>query len=116
MGEPVRVYELAKSMIELSGLTVRSAANPNGDIEIVEVGLRPGEKLYEELLIEENALPTSHRRIVKAHESMIDWLHLRDASMNCAMRSRARTSTKRWACYACSFPVTDPPRARPCPR
>lgn len=76
MGEPVRVHDLARAMIELSGLSVRDAANPEGDIEIVEVGLRPGEKLHEELLIEENALPTSHPRIVKARESMIDWRHL----------------------------------------
>ena len=76
MGDPVRVHDLARAMIELSGLTVRDDANPDGDIEIVEIGLRPGEKLHEELLIEENALPTPHPRIVKARESMIDWLHL----------------------------------------
>jgi FlaA1/EpsC-like NDP-sugar epimerase len=76
MGEPVRVHDLARAMIELSGLSVRDESNPDGDIEIIEVGLRPGEKLHEELLIEDSALPTSHPRIVKAHESMIDWLHL----------------------------------------
>ena len=76
MGDPVRVHDLARAMIELSGLSVRDAGNPDGDIEIVEIGLRPGEKLHEELLIEENALPTSHPRIVKARESMIEWLHL----------------------------------------
>jgi FlaA1/EpsC-like NDP-sugar epimerase len=76
MGEPVRVRDLARAMIDLSGLSVRDASNPDGDIEIVEVGLRPGEKLHEELLIEENALPTSHPRIVRARESLIDWLHL----------------------------------------
>ena len=76
MGDPVRVLDLARAMIELSGLTVRDASNPDGDIEVAEIGLRPGEKLHEELLIEENALPTSHPRIVKARESMIEWLHL----------------------------------------
>lgn len=76
MGEPVRVNDLARAMIELSGLSVRDQANPDGDIEIVEVGLRPGEKLHEELLIEDGALPTPHPRIVRARESMIDWLHL----------------------------------------
>jgi len=76
MGEAVRVRDLAKAMIELSGLSVRDEANPDGDIEIVEIGLRPGEKLHEELLMEDNALPTSHPRIVRAHASMIDWLHL----------------------------------------
>jgi FlaA1/EpsC-like NDP-sugar epimerase len=73
MGEPVRVRDLAKAMIELSGLSVRDESHPDGDIEIIEIGLRPGEKLHEELLIEENTLPTSHPRIVKARESMIDW-------------------------------------------
>jgi FlaA1/EpsC-like NDP-sugar epimerase len=76
MGEPVRVRDLAKAMIELSGLTVRDEVNPDGDIEIVEIGLRPGEKLHEELLIEEDAQPTPHPRIVHARESTIDWLHL----------------------------------------
>ena len=76
MGEPVRVHDLGRAMVELSGLTIRDDDNPDGDIEIVEIGLRPGEKLHEELLIEETALPTSHPRIVKARESMIEWLHL----------------------------------------
>ena len=76
MGDPVRVHDLAKAMIELSGLTVRDEENPDGDVEIVEIGLRPGEKLHEELLIEEGAQPTPHPRIVRARESMIDWLHL----------------------------------------
>jgi FlaA1/EpsC-like NDP-sugar epimerase len=73
MGEAIRVFDLAKAMIELSGLTVRDEANPDGDIEVIEVGLRPGEKLYEELLIGEDAQPTPHPRIVKAHEAKIDW-------------------------------------------
>ena len=55
MGEPIRIYELAKRMIKLSGKTIRDEANPNGDIEIIEMGLRPGEKLYEELLIDGDA-------------------------------------------------------------
>jgi len=86
MGEPVKVYDLAVSMIELSGLSVRNASTPDGDIEIVEIGLRPGEKLFEELLIDENALPTSHPRIVKATDSVIDWRHLQQrlAELSCA--------------------------------
>jgi FlaA1/EpsC-like NDP-sugar epimerase len=68
MGEPVRIGELARNMIELSGLAVRNADNPAGDIEIVEIGLRPGEKLYEELLIGNNPAPTGHPRILKADE------------------------------------------------
>ena len=71
MGEPVRIGELARNMIELSGLGMRNEANPGGDIEIVEVGLRPGEKLYEELLIGNNPAPTAHPRILKADESFM---------------------------------------------
>jgi UDP-N-acetylglucosamine 4,6-dehydratase len=71
MGDPVRIGELARNMIELSGLTVRSDKNPNGDIAIVEVGLRPGEKLYEELLIGNNPAPTAHPRILMADENFI---------------------------------------------
>ncbi len=76
MGDPVRVKDLARAMIELSGLSIRDESNPDGDIEITEIGLRPGEKLYEELLIQEGGHPTNHPRIVRARESMIDWLHL----------------------------------------
>jgi FlaA1/EpsC-like NDP-sugar epimerase len=73
MGEPVRIYDLARNMIELSGLTVRDEAFPGGDIEIHITGLRPGEKLYEELLIGSNSAPTSHGRIQKAHEDFLAW-------------------------------------------
>jgi len=71
MGEPVRIMDLARRMIELSGLRVRDENCPDGDIEIKCVGLRPGEKLYEELLIGANAEGTSHPRILKARESFI---------------------------------------------
>jgi FlaA1/EpsC-like NDP-sugar epimerase len=71
MGEPVKIATLARAMIELSGLTVRSPENPEGDIEIVEVGLRPGEKLYEELLIGDAPKATRHKRIMMARESYI---------------------------------------------
>jgi FlaA1/EpsC-like NDP-sugar epimerase len=73
MGEPVKIIDLAKRMVELSGLTVKDDANPNGDIEIQVTGLRPGEKLYEELLIGDNPLPTFHSRIMKAHEEFLHW-------------------------------------------
>jgi FlaA1/EpsC-like NDP-sugar epimerase len=73
MGEPVRIADLARRMLELSGLALKDAANPNGDIEITLTGLRPGEKLYEELLIGDNPLPTSHPRIMKAHEDFLPW-------------------------------------------
>lgn len=73
MGEPVRIIDLAQRMIELSGLRLRNVEQPDGDIEIKVVGLRSGEKLYEELLIGDNPLPTSHPRIMKAHEDFLPW-------------------------------------------
>ena len=73
MGEPVRIIDLAGRIVELSGLTVRNDANPEGDIEIRITALRPGEKLYEELLIGDNPLPTQHPRIMKAHEDFLLW-------------------------------------------
>lgn len=72
MGEPVRIYDLARKMIELSGLSFRNESTPDGDIEIVVTGLRPGEKLFEELLIGDNPMPTKHRRIMKAHEEFLE--------------------------------------------
>lgn len=79
MGEPVRIHDLAERMIELSGLTVRNDANPQGDIEIAVVGLRPGEKLYEELLIGNDPKPTTHSRILMANEHMLSMAELRAA-------------------------------------
>lgn len=76
MGEPVRIIDLARRMVELSGLSVKDEANPQGDIEIAVTGLRPGEKLYEELLIGDNPLPTHHARIMKAHEEFLPWATL----------------------------------------
>ena len=78
MGESVKIMDLARRMVELSGLTVKDELNPNGDIEIEITGLRPGEKLYEELLIGDNPRPTSHPRIMKAHEDFIPWAELED--------------------------------------
>ena len=68
MGEPVKILDLAQQMIQLSGFTLKDDANPNGDIEIAFTGLRPGEKLYEELLIGEDSQPTAHPRILRATE------------------------------------------------
>lgn len=76
MGKPTRIADLARLMVRLSGLTVRDAQHPDGDIEIVEVGLRPGEKLYEELLIGERPEKTKHSRIMKAHENFLPWPQL----------------------------------------
>ena len=73
MGEPVRIYDLAAKMVYLSGLLVKDEAHPHGDIEITVTGLRPGEKLYEELLIGNNPQPTAHPKIMKAHEEFLSW-------------------------------------------
>lgn len=73
MGEPVRIVELAEKMIHLSGLSVRSEKNPHGDISIEFTGLRPGEKLYEELLIGENVVVTPHPMIMSANEDYLPW-------------------------------------------
>jgi FlaA1/EpsC-like NDP-sugar epimerase len=74
MGKPVKIFDLAHRMVELSGLTVRDDNDPEGDIPIEVTGLRPGEKLYEELLIGDNPEPTSHPRIMKAHEDFLPWV------------------------------------------
>lgn len=71
MGEPVKIMDLARRMIELCGLTVKDEQNLHGDIEIVMTGLRPGEKLYEEVLIGNNPKPTRHPKVMQAHESFI---------------------------------------------
>ena len=76
MGEPVRVYDLAVKMVYLSGLLVKDQAHPHGDIEIKVIGLRSGEKLYEELLIGDNPQPTAHPKIMKAHEEFLSWNEL----------------------------------------
>jgi FlaA1/EpsC-like NDP-sugar epimerase len=73
MGEPVKIVELAEKMIHLSGLSIRSEKNPQGDIAIEFTGLRPGEKLYEELLIGDNVAATRHPMIMSAHEDFLPW-------------------------------------------
>ena len=70
MGDPVKITMLARQMIQLAGRTVKEKDNPNGEIEIIYTGLRPGEKMYEELIIDGRSLSTSHPRIFKAHESV----------------------------------------------
>jgi len=78
MGQPVKIYDLAKRMIELSGLSLRDINKPDGDVEINITGLRPGEKLYEELLIGNNPLPTAHQRIMKAQEDLLPYDQLNE--------------------------------------
>ena len=73
MGEPVKIIDLARTMVHLSGLTVKSDTEPHGDIAIEEIGLRPGEKLYEELLIGNDPIATRHPRVMKASEPTIHW-------------------------------------------
>ncbi len=76
MGEPVKIIDLARRMVHLSGLSVRDASRPDGDIAISITGLRPGEKLYEELLIGDNPEPTPHPRILRAQEAFVPWADL----------------------------------------
>ena len=76
MGQPVKIVDLARRMVELSGLTVQDESNPQGDIAIEVTGLRPGEKLYEELLIGDNPEKTQHTRIMKAHEQFLSLAEL----------------------------------------
>lgn len=78
MGSPIKIYDLAKRMIELSGLSLISDENSDGDIEINITGLRPGEKLHEELLIGEAAINTPHPKIKVASEAFLRWDTLRD--------------------------------------
>jgi UDP-N-acetylglucosamine 4,6-dehydratase len=77
MGQPVTIVELAHKMIMLSGLSVRDEVNPNGDIAITFTGLRPGEKLYEELLLGDNPATTAHPKIHRANEALVPWAELR---------------------------------------
>lgn len=77
MGEPVKINDLARRMVHLSGLELRDEAHPDGDIAIEIVGLRPGEKLFEELLIGENVEGTSHPLIMRAYEHELPWMVLK---------------------------------------
>ncbi|WOA33113.1 polysaccharide biosynthesis protein [Alloalcanivorax xenomutans] len=79
MGEPVRIMDLATTMIRLMGMSVRDATNPDGDIEVVFSGLRPGEKLYEELLIGECSIETEHEMIMQAHEEKLTPAEINEA-------------------------------------
>jgi FlaA1/EpsC-like NDP-sugar epimerase len=76
MGEPVKIIDLAKRMIHLSGFLEKDEQHPDGDIEITYTGLRSGEKLYEELLIGDNVSDTQHQKIMRAEEQVIPWAEL----------------------------------------
>jgi len=92
MGDPVKIRDLAQRMIMLAGFTLRDDSNPEGDIEITYTGLRPGEKLYEELLVGENASGTDHPRIMRAIESFIPFAELE------VILGRLRTAVERQDC------------------
>lgn len=96
MGEPVRIMDLAQRMVELSGRTVKTPDRPDGDIAIEITGLRPGEKLFEELLIGDNPQPTSHPRIMKAHEQQLaaPVLEAELGHLNAAMESGDLTTVR----------------------
>lgn len=84
MGESVKIIDLARRMIQLTGLSEKTQTNPEGDIEIKITGLRPGEKLYEELLIGDNVQKTTHPRIMAANEIMLEWDKLKPLLDNLA--------------------------------
>jgi FlaA1/EpsC-like NDP-sugar epimerase len=100
MGEPIRIAELARNMITLSGMTVRDDDNPEGDIEITYVGLRPGEKLYEELFVGQEVVATAHPRIMMAKERFLPLAELRqhigriEAAMNAANAAAVRETLR----------------------
>lgn len=88
MGEPVKIVDLARKMIHLMGLSEKTLENPDGEVEIQYTGLRPGEKLYEELLIGNNPTPTAHSRIMMARESFLPWAEVEPLLNKLAVASR----------------------------
>jgi len=90
MGEQIKIIDLAKRMIRLSGMEVKDEDHPKGDIEIEITGLRHGEKLYEELLLGNELIPTQHKRIFQAHEEGIPWTKIQSIldELNLAIQSR----------------------------
>jgi len=76
MGQPIKIIDLARRVVELAGFTVRDETHPDGDIEFSISGLRPAEKLYEELLIGDNPSPSEHPLIMRAHEAFVQWQSL----------------------------------------
>lgn len=102
MGKPVRIRDLAEQMIEAAGYTVRDKATPEGDIEIVTTGLRPGEKLHEELLIGEGLLTTPHPKILRAQEARLSEIEIASAlralrhAVATGDQTAARSVVARW--------------------
>ncbi len=112
MGEPVRIYELAQRLIHLSGRTVRDEAHPDGDITVTITGLRPGEKLFEEMFIAADVQRTPHPRIVMGAEQFLDWPRLApelDAlDTMAAAGDEARTVSALFALIASAAPQANP--------
>ena len=94
MGDPIRIYDLAVKMIQLSGLQVLDENNPEGDIRIQYTGLRPGEKLYEELLVEDDFSLTENKLIMRAKEKMISWDKLESKLMQIKEAARHSETEK----------------------
>ncbi|WP_306048681.1 polysaccharide biosynthesis protein [Oceaniradius stylonematis] len=111
MGSPVRIIDLAKRMIGLANRTVRDDANPDGDIEIVFTGLRPGEKLFEELLIDDDSLVTTpHEKILRAHEAGLSEIEVARMTrqIDAALASRDRDSVRQIVCrFVDGYSVAD---------
>jgi len=102
MGESVKIIDLARRMVELSGLTLLDEQHPDGDIEIEMTGLRPGEKLYEELLIGDNPGPTAHPRIMRAHERFIEWAEL-ESSLHALLITSGENDVERMRLMMCAL-------------
>ena len=102
MGDPISIYDLARQMISVAGYTVRDEANPDGDIEIKITGLRPGEKIHEELLIGEGQLTTPHPKILQANEAGLSQIEIASAlkalrrAIEAADESALRVVVARW--------------------
>ncbi len=94
MGEPVLIHDMARHMIRLSGFDVKDEDDPTGDIEIKFTGLRPGEKLYEELLIGENAMLTDHTQILRAEEEVLPWRKIERLLQEFEFASKANDADK----------------------
>jgi FlaA1/EpsC-like NDP-sugar epimerase len=94
MGKPVEINLLAKKMIKLSGLGIKDESNPDGDIEIIYTGLRPGEKLFEELLIGDNTIDTHNPLIMRANEDMLPWDELKPILENLKKEVRKNDNEK----------------------
>jgi FlaA1/EpsC-like NDP-sugar epimerase len=114
MGKPIKINDLAVKMIQLSGLQVKDKDHPNGDIEIKYTGLRPGEKLFEELLVGDDVIKTEHPLIMRAEEELIDWLVLEpivnklyEASKNADFREIRRILIKVVAGYSPQSGIND---------